>query len=194
MGKKNKLRETRRRDAARNVCAVLQAHSRRSAPPRAADFYSDISPGWRRKIEAYSAFALRAPSDWRCRLKSRSEEKRLLDLVKYTFARYRMPAHLENVWSDDCDDDFADDMRALALRPHRDGARPDLCRWYLIAAQGGSLYKQAAHPYMTKAEAHHFLNAPAEITAVRRAFWYAYARAQTDKPQVALRVAQTKLY
>ena len=63
MGKKNKLRETRRRHAVRNVCAVLQAHSKRSTRPRAADCYSDISPEWRSRVEACRAFALRAPSE-----------------------------------------------------------------------------------------------------------------------------------
>jgi hypothetical protein len=55
----------------------------------------------------------------------------------------------ENVWLDDVDDDFVDDARARARRagePRRGQPRPDLLRWYIVASQGGSLHRQAAHP------------------------------------------------
>ena len=65
------------------------------------------------KVEALRGYALRPPTDWRCRIKSRSEEKRFLDLVRFCFARYRVPAHLEQVWiADVVDDDFVDKITA----------------------------------------------------------------------------------
>jgi ribosomal-protein-alanine N-acetyltransferase len=57
--------------------------------------------------------------------------------------------------------------------------------WYIIVAQGGSLYRQAAHPWLSKLETHYFLNPPPGIASARAAFWYAYARAQTDNIGVA---------
>src|SRR5262249_26447325 len=82
----------------------------------------------------------------------------------------------------------------LALTLATDPAdAPDLRRWYIIAAQGGSLYKEATHGYLTKLETHHLVGAPAAVTTTTRAFWYALARAQTDDAEVALQVARSKL-
>ena len=87
-------------------------------------------------------------------------------------------------------------MRARARRAgerRRAPAPPDLLRWYIVATQGGSLHKNAAHPYMSKLETHHFLNAPAHLTSGQAAFWYAIARAQADDDAAARRIAQSKL-
>jgi PcfJ-like protein len=131
--------------------------------------------------------------EWRCRIKSRSDEKRFLDLVRFCFARYRMPAHLERAWVEDLGDDFVDKITAPDPANARRAGAPDLTRWYLIAAQGGSLYKQATHPYLSKLETHHLLTAPDEITSAREAMWYAVARAQTDSRASALKVARSKI-
>jgi PcfJ-like protein len=195
MGKRNKLRQARRRQAEQNVCAVLEAHSRRDSGRAAAVSYGDFAPEYRDKIETYRAFALRPPEAWRCRIKSRSQERRFIDLVRFTFARYPAPAHLEELWIRNGEPCFADDVRtcdqrAADRRPV--AARPELLRWYIIATQGGSLHKQAAHPHLSRQETHHFLAVPAGLTT-DRAFWYAIARADGADVSAALRVAQTKL-
>jgi PcfJ-like protein len=194
MGKSNKLRQARRRQAERNVCAVLEAHSRRKIEPAVAVSYGDFAAPYRAKIDAYRAFALRRPEDWRCRLKSRSQERRFLDLVRFVFAKYPAPAHLERIWIQDIEDDFLDDVhpRVRVGIGHRAAARPDLLRWHLVATQGGSLHREHAHPYLSKLETHHFLDAPDEL-GTERAFWYAVARAQSENTSVALKVAQSKL-
>jgi PcfJ-like protein len=193
MGKRNKLRHARRQQAETDVCAVLAAHAKRNSDPAVAATYGDFAPEYRAKIEAYRTYALRAPEAWRCRLKSRSQERRFLDLVRYCFARYPAPAHLARTWIDGVDDDFVDDVRPRGLRAAtaRPG-RPDLRRWHIIATQGGSLYKQAAQPYLSKLETHYFLDAPDHLST-GRAFWYAIARANSEDASAALRIAQTKL-
>ena len=196
MGKRSKFREARRQQAARAVCAVLAAHSKRKNGPAVVAHCGEFKPQYRAKIEAYRAFVLRAPEDWRCRLKSRSQDRRFIDLVRFAFAKYPVPAHLENVWLEDVDDDFVDDVRARARRagePRRGQARPDLLRWYIVASQGGSLHKKATHPYMSKLETHYFLGAPEHLTSGQAAFWYAIARAHADDDATARKVAQTKL-
>jgi hypothetical protein len=70
---------------------------------------------------------------------------------------------------------------------------PDFRLWYIVAAQGGSLYKHAAHAYMSKFETHHFLCAPDVVDCSRRAFWYAFAHAQVGDRNIALRITRTKL-
>jgi hypothetical protein len=190
MGRKSRLRAAQRRDADRVVCAVLEAHSKNHVGPRPVERYSDFK-GY--SLEAYRACAIRAPETWRCRIKSRSDEKRFLDLVRFTFASYRVPVHLEDVWIEPFDDDFVD---RLAPRDCGDLGRsrgPDLRFWYILVAQGRSLHREAAHPWLSKLEAHHFLNPPADLTGTRAAFWYAYARAQTEDVHVARNIAKTKI-
>src|SRR4051794_20299924 len=106
MGKKLKKREARRREAERAACAVLQAHSKLDARPCAVERYDDFNADYRGRVEALRSYALRPFGDWRCRIKSRSEDKRFIDLVRFAFARYRVAAHLENAWIDA----FADDL------------------------------------------------------------------------------------
>jgi hypothetical protein len=191
MGKRLKFREARRRQAEKAVCAVLEAHSKRDLGPRAIACYDDFPSTFRQKIAVHRAFTIRAPEEWRCRIKSRSVERRFIDLVRFTFARFPVAPHLENLWIAEallCVDD--------RLRPPasaRDGHHIDIRRWHIIAAQGASLYKQASHQLLSKAETHHVLAAPAEVTSSHQALWYAVARAQVDDKQVALKVARTKL-
>jgi PcfJ-like protein len=193
MGKKIRFKEARRRQAENVVCAVLQAHAKRKTAPVVATHCDDFKPQYRDKLHAYRAFALCRPQDWHCRLKSRSEERRFIDLVRFTFARFPVPAHLERLWIEGVEDDFVDDVRARALRAGERSRTPDLIRWYIVAAQGGSLHKQASHPYMSRLETHHFLNAPSDLITGQAAFWYAIARAQTDHAPVARKIAQTRL-
>jgi len=198
MGKRNRLREDQRREAERRVSAVLEANSRVDARPCAPEFFADFEPELREKIALLRGYALREPEDWRCRIKSRSRERRFIDLVRFTFARFRVAGHLERTWIERIDDDFIDKVtppERQAMHPraaHRTDA-PDLRRWYVVAAQGGSLYKLEARPYLSKQETHHFLGAPQVIASARQAFWYAVARAQCDRADVALRIARCKV-
>src|SRR5262249_45996386 len=193
MGKKLKSREARRRDVERAVCAVLEAHSKRDVGPRAIERYDDFNAEDPEKIKTLRGYALRAPEDWRCRIKSRSEERRFIDLVRFSFARYRVAAHLEHAWINEFTDDLVDRVGELPDTPSRHWNRPDLRRWYLVAAQGGSLYKLYTSPYLTKLETHHFLTAPNDITSSQLALWYAVARAQTERIEIARRIGQSPL-
>jgi PcfJ-like protein len=193
MGKKLKVREARRRDIERAVRAVLEAHSKRDVAPRAVERYRDFKAEYRSKIEALRSYALRAPEDWRCRIKSRSADRRFIDLVRFSFARYRVAAHLENAWIDEFTDDFVNRVAVLPAFPSDRRNRHNLRRWYLVAAQGGSLYKQHASAYLTKSETHHFLTAPDEVASSQQALWYAVARAQTNHVELARRISQSAL-
>lgn len=193
--KRYRLRLAQRRRDGEVARALLKSHSQSEAcaEQRAIACFDDFGNDFRKKVDTLRGYALRAPADWRCRIKSKSEDKRFLDLVRFAFARYRVPAHLEQAWIATADDDFVDKITLPdpADLPRR-GA-PDLIRWYLIAAQGGSLYKQEAHPYLSKQECHHFLTAPDGVGSLRQAMWYAVARAQTDSREAALKVARSKV-
>lgn len=192
MGKRNRLKEADRAAARNAVAAVLRKHSVR--PDRAvAETWTDFSAERRRAVDALRSYALRDPQAWRCRIKSRSEERRYLDLVRFCFARYRVAPHLENLWLANVADDFVDSVAAIDTHAPRRTGRPALRAWYIVAAQGGSLYRAAARPYLTRLETHHFLTAPREVETSAQAFWYAFARAETDDRAAALRIARSKL-
>jgi len=193
MGKRTRWRAERRRETEVWVCAILENHSRSDARPRAAERFCDFKPDYRDKVEALRGYALREPEDWRCRLKSRLVERRFFELIRFVFARYPVPAHLERVWIEDVADDFVDRIAAPNLAAGRQPGAPDLRYWYLTVAQGGSLYKAETHPYLSRQETHHFLTAPPEIASVKQALWYAIARAQTDHTDVAVNVARSKI-
>jgi hypothetical protein len=192
MGKRNKRREARRRAADRAVCALLKAHSKHNWRPQVAERFEHFKPDYRARIDALRMCALRAPEDWRCRIKSRDEDRRFIDLVRFSFARYAVPPHLENAWIADCGDDFADRTEPLGADAAA-RSRENLRSWHVTAAQGGSLYKLHTAAYLSKGETHHFVTAPAEVARSQQALWYAVARAQTDRKKDALRLAASNL-
>jgi hypothetical protein len=132
MGKKIRSYEAQRRAAEIAVAARLQAHSRTRAGPESVGKYSEFAKHYRDRVETHRGFALRAPELWRCRLRSRLEERRLLELVRFTFARYPVARHLEESW-----------IETEAYSGKGIG-NDDFRRWYIIVTQGGSLYKQGA--------------------------------------------------
>jgi hypothetical protein len=191
MGKKIKLREAQRREAEHAIAARLRAHSETRTGPAFIVCYAEFAPDYRSKIEAYRDFTLRPPEAWRCRLRVRSPERRFLELVQFTFAKYPVAHHLENAWIAGAPP-VEDRLRGPGQGDEGD-AVPDYCRWYIAVAQGRFLYKEAAHRYLSRLETHHFVNAPPELTSTQAAFCYALARGQTADATIALRIARTRL-
>lgn len=183
MGKKIKIREAQLRAAEAETAARLRARSETKADPAVIGYYTDFPSIYRNRVEALRYCRLRAPEDWRCRLRSWSPERRFLDLVRFTFARYRVARHLEHAWIEETQAPAGADRTVEDFRH----------RWYIIVAQGRSLYKEVTHPFLSKLETHHFLNAPDNLASTHRAFWYAIARAQTTDVNVALKVARARL-
>src|SRR4051812_39214256 len=76
MGKKIRAREAQRRQHDNVVWTVLKSHSEQAkacAPTRAPAAFDDFSHDLHCKVEALGGYALRQPTDWHCRLKSKSE-------------------------------------------------------------------------------------------------------------------------
>ena len=158
--------------------------------------YSDLRSAYRQKLDTYIAHALRSPKGMYLRLDSSDEDDRFLHLVRFTFARYPVPAYLEQCWITHVHDDFIDSplpcFHRLKEEPQGHKA-PDLIRWYIIVAQGGSLYRDGARAYLSRLETHYFLNTPLRPSSLHRALWYAVARAATELSIVAARISLTKL-
>lgn len=179
MGKRTKLREAQRRAAEQALAARLHLHGRTKRRPAFILTCDAFPEDYLARLTPYRAFALRPPEAWRCKLRVRCPELRFLELVAFTFARYSVPRHLETAWLEDID---------CPAEP-----RIDLRRWYIVVAQGGSLFEDGARKYLSRAEIHHFLNPASMTLTAPQALWYAVARVHTSDPAIATRIARSRL-
>ncbi|WP_374668852.1 PcfJ domain-containing protein [Ramlibacter sp.] len=166
----------RRQDAERERIQRCEAALRRtSLPARAApDFDRALDDAMR----GHAGETVREPHTWQPRMKSRDAGRLRLAAARHLFARYPVTPVLERIWQDDAG------LAADEIRLRR--------RWYVIAARGGSLYKEGAGAWLTRKEVHAFLQSPAHL-AFDTAFWLAIARSFTSDPATALRVARSKI-
>lgn len=191
MGRKTKLREAQKHAAEQALCARLREHSRTEKGPAFIGRYAEFALPYQHRLEAYRKYAVRDPEAWRCRLRVRAPEARFLDLVRFSFARFPVPQHLETAWTHGLQGCAAANQNEVAapVAP----AEPDFRHWYILTAQGQSLHREAACRYLTARETHLFLRAPNQVTSSAQALWYAIAKAATDDESAALRVARTKI-
>jgi hypothetical protein len=152
--------------------ASLRRVSRRARP--APDFHQAIDEA-RRGFEAH---VLRDASAWRPQMKTRDAARLRLAAARWLFARYPVAEHLEQIWMD-CSGLARDE---IDLRK----------RWYIVAAGGGSLYKEGAGRWLSRKEVHAFLNPPPGL-GFEAAIWQAIARSCTDDPAIALRIARSRI-
>ena len=182
------MREAQKRAAEQALAAQLRAHSRQRRRDNARDkafiaSYSEFPPEFRARIKAYERYALRPPENWRCHVRVRCAQKRFLELVQFSFARFPVVPHLANAWlPDPAEPDIEAPGNILDFR---------LC--YIVAGRGGSPYRECLRAHLSRLEAHHFLTAPPEVASSQRALWYSMARVHTDDVRVAVRIARTKL-
>jgi hypothetical protein len=188
MGKQIRLREAQKRASEQALYQILR--QRVKVRPPFIDSFAEFAPNYRAKVEQYRRFAIRLPEDWKSSVRSRSPERRFIDLARFVFARYPVARHLESVWDQEPRADV--DTEDLEAAPSARG-RVDRYYWYILAAQGKSLYREGLRYYLSKHEAHHFLGAPPEVVSTERAFWYAIAMAANADVEVAVRVSRTKL-
>ncbi len=186
MGRKTKQREDQNRQRAESAAFALHHRTAQlqQKPPFVTEF-AHFHEQWRQRVCSMHEHYVHQPHTWTPRIKSKAEARRFIDCVEYVFfERYPVPKHLKMVW--------VQAERAVPLT-----RQALLCanfrHWYVIAAQGGSLYKEVARPYLSKQELHHFLNPPAFFTDPTEAYWYAIARAQSEDERAAIHVALSRI-
>src|ERR1700744_189441 len=104
MGRKTKLREAQKHAVEQALCARLREHSRTEKGPAFIGRYAEFALPYQHRLEAYREYAVRDPDAWRCRLRVRAPDARFLDLVRFSFARFAVPQHLEAAWTDGLQD------------------------------------------------------------------------------------------
>jgi hypothetical protein len=152
--------------------ASLRRVSQRARP--APDFYKAISDA----RHGFEAEVLRDPWTWRPQMKTRDDARLRLAAARYLFARYPVADHLEQIWMDS----GGLGRDEIVLRK----------RWYIVAAGGGSLYREGAGEWLSRKEVHAFLNAPPGL-GFQAAIWQAVARSYSSDPAVALRIARSRI-
>jgi hypothetical protein len=166
----------RRQEAERERLAAYDATLRRGRrAPRPAP---DIDRALAEAISGFDSDIVRPGDAWRPKLKTRDAAKLRLAAARHLFARFQVAAPLEAIWLDD-GGLTSDEVR---LRKH----------WYIVAARGGSLFKEGAGEWLSRKEVHRFLNPPGQLS-FDEAFWQAVARSYTDDVGVALRIARSRI-
>jgi hypothetical protein len=150
--------------------ASLRRVSQRARP--APNFHKAISEA----KQGFETEVLRDPWAWRPQIKTRDPARLNLAAARYLFARYPVAEHLERIWID------------------RSGLERDEVilrkRWYIVAAGGGSLYREGADAWLSRKEVHAFLN-PLGRLRFEEAIWQAIARSYANDPAIALRIARS---
>jgi PcfJ-like protein len=166
----------RRQEAARARVEAYEASLRRVSQPArpAPSFHTAIDEAKR----GFEADIMRDASAWRPQMKTRDAARLRLAAARYLFARYAVAEHLEQIWID-CSGLERDE---IILRK----------RWYIVAAGGGSLYREGAGAWLSRKEVHAFLNPPPRL-GFEAAIWQAIARSYSDDPAIVLRIARSRI-
>jgi hypothetical protein len=166
----------RRHDAEREQLQHYAEMLRRAvrAPRPKPNFAAALDEAQR----GFTAQAVRAPDAWRPQMKTRDPARLRLAAARHLFARFAVPAMLEDIWFDTTG--LAADEVQLRKR------------WYVVAAGGGSLYKEVASRWLTRKEVHTFLNPPPGLD-FNQAFWHAIARPCVAEASHALGIARSKI-
>lgn len=166
----------RRQDAERARQAVFEATLARVSKTRR------VPPNFHRALQdaaqGFEGWTVREPSAWRPNLKTRDPARLRLAAARHLFARYPVCSPLERIWAGG--EGLAADEVMLRKR------------WYIVVARGGSLYKECANAWLSRKEAHAFLNAPNDLS-FDEAFWLAIAKSHAPDEGLALRIARSKI-
>lgn len=141
-------------------------------------------------VDLFKEHAVRDPITWKKVGKSKSNDKRLISLVKHTFAKYKVPEFLEAAWIE-------------AARIHIDNTgnqvlplpkKLDFRLWYICVGRGESLYKKFGKELgLSRMDLHHFLNFPYETSEPSTAIWYGLVISKGSSPRIATMIWRSKL-
>lgn len=168
-------RQEAERERIEAYCGTLRGHAARAEPRRPPP---DFERALAQAIAGLEGEAVREPASWNPRLKTRDPARLRLAAARHLFARFPVPAALERIWLD------MEGLDAAEVRLRK--------RWYVVAARGGSLFRECAGTLLSRKEVHVFLGASADL-GFEEAFWHAVARSHTGDAGVALRIARSKI-
>lgn len=137
-------------------------------------------------LEPYRKYFLTDENTFKLKTKSSSDEKKLLELVRYLLCKYRVNSQFTKIWFRKIPTKVYNWRESQATIPE------DPALWFICVAQGGSLYKAHSKKYLTKMETHTLITCPHDLT-FEQAMVFAAAKTFTLKEGTALRLAHSKL-
>jgi hypothetical protein len=128
-------------------------------------------------LRNYGQWFVQPLDNFESRLKSKCEDKLLMEMVRFSFNRYPVNFVLSSVWTHG------------KLAPI---LKVDYHLWYICVAQGGSLYKSYAKEHLTKKEVHNLVTCP-HLLNINQALCYTVAKSAGASEGLALKLCKSKL-
>lgn len=128
-------------------------------------------------LRNYGQWFIQPLDNFESRLKSKREDKLLMEMVRFSLNRYPVNFALSSVWTQG------------KLTPI---LKVDYHLWYICVAQGGSLYKSYAKEHLTKKEVHNLVTCP-HLLNINQALCYTVAKSAGASEGLALKLCKSKL-
>jgi hypothetical protein len=129
---------------------------------------------------------------------SKNEHRRALEIARHLFGAYKVPKILNDVWLPVELEHYrrmenTRDLRVVnTTRTVVPGSNKVYRPWYITIASGGSFYKEHVKDFLTRKEAHAFLECPHEISILEALKFAIASQAGADVGR-ALRIARCKV-
>lgn len=141
------------------------------------------------ELEGFEEKFIKPIDGFKLKTRSAHRDKQIIELVRYAFNKYTVPAFLYQAWTDEMLPDNPNFRAPRRAKPNKD---INFKQWYLCVAQGGSLYKQHAKDWLTKKEVHLFLTQPHDLS-IDQALYFAICKSAGATDGIALRIARSKM-
>lgn len=150
-------------------------------------------------LEEHNIPTIRNIKEFNRSFRTKDVGKITLAVATHLFGKFKVPTYLQECWQ-------VNDVRTFEHQNHGWRRHYNLVEtvqinndeikmrqeWFLVAASGGSLYKEKTKGRLTKAETHMFLTCPLQVN-FREAFIYAIASSYTDNLAKRTQIMKTKL-
>lgn len=129
------------------------------------------------ELQQYRQWFVQPLDSFESRLKSKREDKLLMEMVRFCLNHYPVNHVLSSVWNQD---------KLIPI------LKADYRLWYICVAQGGSLYKSHAKEHLTKKEVHNLITCP-HLLNINQALCYTVAKSAGAGEGLALKLCKSKL-
>lgn len=144
-------------------------------------------------VEPFEGFFVRSYSSWKKKTKSEDPNKILLECVRHVLKKYTVAHCFDSAWNLEVKHNHLYNYERRGYEIKQDTAIATEHRlWYVCVTQGGSLYKEYLHPWLTKKEVHCLVNCNLDCN-LTEAVWFAIAQAESGNLRNATLVSRSKM-
>lgn len=157
----------------------------------------------------YESYFIRDIDSFKIKTKSKyNDSTHVLELFRHLLSKYPISKPFKNAWvmtkvNENRQYDNVNGTYKITRKIKKDNItmlsmlnnaieEVDFRKWAICLANGGSLYKEYAKPFLTKKEVHILTNCPHDLTMLD-AIVYSIAKSASSNEGVSLKLAQSKL-